>query len=79
MVLKYIFAGHNLKVNDFEQKINGGVWMEAVANLLELIVELLKRNYKKPKLWVGIIGILICIILIFPYIDSNTFYYCHAI
>ena len=30
--------------------------MEAVANLLELIVELLKRNYKKPKLWIGIIG-----------------------
>lgn len=30
--------------------------MEAVANLLELIVELLKRNYKKPKLWVGIKG-----------------------
>ena len=29
--------------------------MEAVANLLELIVELLKRNYKKPKLWVGTI------------------------
>lgn len=28
--------------------------MEAVDNLLELIVELLKRNYKKPKLWVGI-------------------------
>ena len=49
--------------------------MEAVANLLELIVELLKRNYKKPKLWIGIIGTLICIILIFPYIDSNTFYY----
>ena len=41
--------------------------MEAVANLLELIVELLKRNYKKPKLWIGIIGTLICIILIFPY------------
>lgn len=49
--------------------------MEAVANLLELIVELLKRNYKKPKLWFGIIGVLIFIILIFPYIDSNTFYY----
>lgn len=49
--------------------------MEAVANLLELIVEFLKRNYKKPKLWFGIIGVLIFIILIFPYIDSNTFYY----
>lgn len=33
--------------------------MEAVAKLLELIVELLKRNYKKPKLWVGIKGTLI--------------------
>lgn len=49
--------------------------MEAVANLLELTVELLKRNYKKPKLWFGIMGVLIFIILIFPYIDSNTFYY----
>ena len=33
------------------------------------------RNYKKPKLWFGILGILVFIILIFPYIDSNTFYY----
>lgn len=49
--------------------------MEAVAKILELIVELLKRNYKKPKLWFGIIIILIFVILIFPYIDSNTFYY----
>lgn len=49
--------------------------METVAKLLELLVELLKRNYKKPRLWLGIIIILIFIILIFPYIDSNTFYY----
>lgn len=35
----------------------------------------LKRNYKKPKLWFAILGILVFIILIFPYIDSNTFYY----
>ena len=33
------------------------------------------QNYKKPKLWFGILGILVFIILIFPYIDSNTFYY----
>ena len=32
--------------------------MEAGANLRELIVELFKRNYKKPKLWVGTIGTL---------------------
>ena len=32
--------------------------MEAVANLRELIEELLKWNYQKPKLWVGIIGTL---------------------
>lgn len=49
--------------------------MEAVAKILEMIVEILKRNYKKPKLWFGIIGILIFIIIIYPYIDSNTFYY----
>lgn len=38
-------------------------------------MDFLKRNYKKPKLWFGILGILVFIILIFPYIDSNTFYY----
>lgn len=49
--------------------------MDSVARILELIVDFLKRNYKKPKLWFGILGILGFIILIFPYIDSNTFYY----
>ena len=38
-------------------------------------MDFLKRNYKKPKLWFAILGILVFIILIFPYIDSNTFYY----
>ena len=49
--------------------------MDSVARMLELIVDFLKRNYKKPKLWFGILGILVFIILIFPYMDSNTFYY----
>lgn len=49
--------------------------MDSVARILELIVDFLKRNYKKPKLWFGILRILVFIILIFPYIDSNTFYY----
>lgn len=49
--------------------------MDSVARILELIVDFLKRNYKKPNLWFGILGILVFIILIFPYIDSNTFYY----
>ena len=49
--------------------------MDSVARILELIVDFLKRNYKKPKLWFAILGILVFIILILPYIDSNTFYY----
>ena len=49
--------------------------MDSVARILELIVDFLKRNYKKPKLWFAILGILVFVILIFPYIDSNTFYY----
>ena len=49
--------------------------MDSVARILELIVDFLKRNYKKPTLWFAILGILVFIILIFPYIDSNTFYY----
>lgn len=52
-----------------------GADMEVVANLLELLVRILKRNYKKPRLWFGIVAVLVFIILIFPYIDSNTFYY----
>lgn len=51
------------------------IWCVYVARILELIVDFLKRNYKKPKLWFAILGILVFIILIFPYIDSNTFYY----
>ena len=35
--------------------------MDSVARILELIVDFLKRNYKKPKLWFAILGILVLI------------------
>ncbi len=41
----------------------------------EKIFELLKNNLKNPKLYVGAFIFLIVVVLLFPYIDANYFYY----
>lgn len=47
----------------------------AVAKVMDFVVEIFQKNYKRPKLWIGLILFFLFIVLLFPYIDSNFFYY----
>lgn len=48
---------------------------DAIGKIIEELVELFKRNYKRPKLWLSIATILFIVVLLIPYIDSNFFYF----
>lgn len=48
---------------------------DAIGKIIEELVELFKRNYKRPRLWLFIVIILFIVVLIIPYIDSNFFYF----
>lgn len=48
---------------------------DAIGKIVEELVELFKRNYKRPKLWLSIVIILFIVVLLIPYIDSNFFYF----
>lgn len=48
---------------------------DAIGKIIEELVELFKRNYKRPKLWLSIAIIIFIFILLIPYIDSNFFYF----
>lgn len=48
---------------------------DAIGKIIEELVELFKRNYRRPRLWLFIAIILIITVLIIPYIDSNFFYF----
>ena len=41
----------------------------------EELLEGFKKNYKRPKMWICIGIIAFCFVLLFPYIDSNFFYF----
>lgn len=41
----------------------------------DLIVNLIKNNLKNPKLYIGLFALLLVVLLLFPYIDANFFYY----
>ena len=43
--------------------------------MLEKIFDAVKSNLKNPKLYVFILILLIIVLLLFPYIDANFFYY----
>ncbi len=47
----------------------------AVGKLIDELLMLFKKNYKRPRLWICIGLILFCCILLFPYIDSNFLYF----
>lgn len=47
----------------------------AIGKIIEELVEVFKRNYKRPKLWIFVAIIGCIVILLFPYIDSNFFYF----
>lgn len=48
---------------------------EAIGKLVDELLSFFKENYKKPKLWIGLSIFILVFVLIFPYIDSNFFYY----
>ena len=48
---------------------------DAIGKIIEELVELFKRNYKRPKLWFSIAIILFIVVLLIPYIDSIFFYF----
>lgn len=47
----------------------------AVGKIIDELLLVFKKNYKRPRLWIGIGMILFCCILLFPYIDSNFLYF----
>ena len=48
---------------------------EVIAKILDVLLGIFKNNYKRPRLWIGLGVIVMVFILVFPYIDSNFFYY----
>lgn len=46
-----------------------------IGKLIDELLTLFKKNYKKPRLWIGLMIVAFCIVLLFPYIDSNFFYF----
>lgn len=48
---------------------------DAIGKIIEELVELFKRNYRRPRLWLFIAIVLFITVLIIPYIDSNFFYF----
>lgn len=47
----------------------------AIGKIIDFVVEVFQKNYKRPKLWIGLLLFFFFIVLLFPYIDSNFFYY----
>lgn len=47
----------------------------AIGKLVDELLGIFKKNYKRPRLWICLGIIVFCIVLLFPYIDSNFFYY----
>ncbi len=43
--------------------------------MFEKIFDLIKSNFKNPKLYVFLLIILLTVLVLFPYIDANFFYY----
>lgn len=48
---------------------------EALGKVVEALVDVFKRNYRRPKLWLSVVVVIFVIILLIPYIDSNFFYF----
>lgn len=46
-----------------------------VGKLIEELLEVFKKNYKRPRLWICLGLIIFCFVLLFPYIDSNFLYF----
>lgn len=48
---------------------------DVIGKLIDELLTLFKKNYKRPRLWIGLFLIAFVIVLVFPYIDSNFFYF----
>lgn len=48
---------------------------DTIGKLIDELLTLVKKNYNKPRLWIGLMIVAFCIALLFPYIDSNFFYF----
>ena len=48
---------------------------EVVGPITEAVIEFIKKNYNHPRLWITLAIIVFCLVLLFPYIDSNFFYF----
>ena len=48
---------------------------DTIGKLIEELLTLFKKNYNRPRLWIGLMITTFCIVLLFPYIDSNFFYF----
>lgn len=58
------------------QDKKGGMEMpEVVTNLIVMLINWIKGNYKKPKLWILAILLVVFMYGVIPYIDSYFFYY----
>lgn len=45
------------------------------ASLIMTLLDWIKRNYKKPRLWITVVLVAVVVFWLIPYIDSNFFYY----
>lgn len=43
--------------------------------MVEKVFDIIKDNLKNPKLYIALLTIIVVILLLFPYIDANFFYY----
>lgn len=48
---------------------------DAVGRIIEELLVFYKNNYNKPKLWISLGLCVFCLLMLFPYIDSNFFYF----
>lgn len=47
----------------------------AIGKLVEELLVVFKKNYKRPSLWICLGIVVFCFALLIPYIDSNFFYF----
>lgn len=45
------------------------------GKMVEKVFDIIKDNLKNPKLYIALLTIIVVILLLFPYIDANFFYY----
>lgn len=45
------------------------------SNFIDFVLNLFKKHYRNPKLWITVIVLFVVLLLLVPYIDSNFFYY----